>query len=274
MRKSSAVKSHLLPFVTLPDSVARTLRRSLQSLPGQVRLALLSIMSSRRLTHADFVKLCERFRGDVAARGKYLAKTFHCRTVIDPNLIRVIKKLKADFQLINFVETGTFDGDTSLFFSLIFDRVFTCDVVDHPRRPEFYFRDNLTYETKSSPNFLRDHLNEIKSRSLFYLDAHWNAYWPLRDELAIVFSECENPVVVLDDFDVGNGLEFDTYGGKRLDFDYIADLVPPNYHFVVNSWSNRNKGLLFLFPGWVDYGCPFGERSNYDENRHGLWDKI
>ena len=117
-------------------------------------------------------------------------------------------------------------------------------------------------------------MNKFRTHSLFYLDAHWETYWPLADELAIVFGECENPVVVLDDFDAGNGLDFDEYGGKRLDFEYVAHFVPVGYRFFVNTWSNRNKGLIFLFPGSVDYRCCFEGRSSYSEDKHGLWNKI
>ena len=88
-----------------------------------------------------------------------------CRVIIDPNFVRVIKKLKADFGLRNFVETGTYDGETSVAMSLLFDKVFTCDVIDWKRRPELYFADNLVYETKSSPDFLRAHLPEIRGQS-------------------------------------------------------------------------------------------------------------
>ncbi|MCE0498130.1 MAG: hypothetical protein LV481_09315 [Methylacidiphilales bacterium] len=239
----------------------------------KMRLFLLYLLGNRKLTYADF----ERLQNQYGTRGKglsmYLSYHFHCRAIIDPDLIEIIKKLRSDFDLRNFVETGTFDGDTSFFFSLIFDRVYTCDVIDHGRRPEFYFRNNLTYATKSSPDFLREHLPEIGSNSLFYLDAHWEDYWPLRDELAIVFGHCEKPVVVIDDFDAGNGLEFDSYNGKQLNFDHIADLIPKDYKFVINPWSNRNKGVIFLFPGTVPYGCLFSERERYSESVHGLWTK-
>ena len=256
------------------DRATGLLRRSLAHMPKQVRLTLLDSMSRRRLSQTQFWKLCAKFGEDRAARARHFVRTFHCRAVIDPQLVRIIKKLQSDFQLENFVETGTFDGDTSFMFSFLFDRVFTCDSIDHPRRVEFYLRDNLIYETKSSPDFLRSHLAEIRHHSLFYLDAHWETYWPLRDELAIVTGECNQPVIVLDDFDAGHGLEFDTYGGQKLDYSYIADLVPAGYRFFINPSSNRNKGMIFLVPASASYGCPFTDRKHYCEKTHGLWNHI
>lgn len=259
----NAVKTLLRPFPRIHD-----------------RLSLMYITryagrrKQTRLKHADFLQIQKRFGNDTAAKGQYLASHYEYGTLIDPNFIRIIKKLKDDFHLRHFVETGTYRGDTSFFFSLIFERVFTCDAIDHPRKPEFYLRENVIYETKSSPAFLQDHLDEIKTDSLFFLDAHWMSYWPLRDELAIVFGKCRNPVVIVDDFDAGNGLGFDSWDGRQLNYEYIADAVPPDYKFCLNTWSYTNRGILFLFPGTTDYGCRFKDRSQYNEAKHGLWDKL
>jgi len=244
---------------------ARSLDAYHASLPASER------KGQQKLTQAEFVRLRAQFGGDATAMAKYLDATFHCRTMIDRQLVSVVKRLKEDFHLQNFVETGTHDGDTSLFFSAIFDRVFTCDVRDWRRRPEFYLMDNVRYATESSIAFLRRHHRLIGARSLFFLDAHWEEHWPLRDELAFVLGECLDPVVIIDDFDVGHGLYFDEYGGQRLGFGYVEDLVPAGYKFFVNSWSNRNRGILFLFPDRVEYGCPFGERHRYSDQAHGLW---
>jgi hypothetical protein len=157
--------------------------------------------------------------------------------------------------------------------SLLFDKVFTGDVIDWKRRPELHFADNLIYETKNSPAFLRARLPEIRTGSMFFLDAHWGAYWPLLDEMAIIFKECEKPVIVIDDFDAGHGLCFDQYEDRKLDLKYIAGHVPADYKFCLNPWSYRNRGIIFIVPGSASYGCPFAERDRYSEEKHGLWGK-
>ncbi|HOX58942.1 MAG TPA: hypothetical protein P5205_17050 [Candidatus Paceibacterota bacterium] len=255
--------------------MAKTLKdRAFDLAPECVKRFLFRRRQARRLTDIEFQALRRQFGDDARARARYCHDQFVCRVIIDPNLILVIKKLQADFRLLNFVETGTYDGETSLAMSLLFERIFTCDVRDWKRRLEFYHARNLIYETKSSPEFLRAHLPEIRTHSLFYLDAHWGAYWPLRDELDIVFGQCENPVILIDDFDAGNGLYFDQYKEQKLDFSYIADHVPGDYKFCVNPWSNRNRGMIFIFPPSAPYGCRFGERARYDEANHGLWGKL
>ena len=242
--------------------------------PEPVKRLHFKMRQARRLTDLEFRALHRRFGEDTKALARYCHDRFVCRVIIDPNLTLLIKKLQADFRLLNFVETGTYDGETSLAMSLLFDRVFTCDVKDWKRRLEFYHARNLVYETRSSPEFLRAHLPEIRAQSLFYLDAHWGAYWPLREELAIVFAECQNPVILIDDFDAGNGLFYDQYGDQKLDLAYIADHIPADYKFCVNPWSNRNRGMIFMFPPSANYGCPFGQRDRYEEAKHGLWGKL
>jgi hypothetical protein len=237
-------------------------------------LAKLKRRQNRRLTHEEFQNLRRQFGENTSARSIYFHDHFDCRPRIDSDLVRIIKKLRDDFHLRNFVETGTYDGDTSSVMSAVFDRVLTCDVKDWPRGAEFYFAENLLYETKNSTDFLREHLPEMRTQSMFYLDAHWGAYWPLRDELKIVFGGCENPVIVIDDFDAGHGLFFDQYRERKLDFNYLAGSIPGDYKFCMNPWSHRNRGMIFIFPGTANYGCRFAERDRYDEKTHGLWGKL
>ncbi len=227
-----------------------------------------------RITHTEFQEMRRRFEQDAKECARHVHDRFQCRTLIDPNLYRLIRKLRDDFRLRQFVETGTYEGETALAMTLLFERVFTCDAKDWPRPVDFYYADNLVYETRSSPDFLRAHLPEIRKESLYFLDAHWGPYWPLRDELEIIFGQCNNPVVIIDDFDAGNGLCFDAYGDQRLNFDYISGSIPGDYRFCLNPWSNRNCGMIFIFPAAAGYGCPFAERARYREEEHGLWDKL
>jgi hypothetical protein len=228
---------------------------------------------SNKLSSAEIAELRKRFGSDTRGLDSHLHDNYRCRVIMDPNFVHVVKKLQADFGLRNFVETGTYDGETAIVMSLLFDKVFTCDVIDWKRPPEIYYADNLIYETRNSPEFLRAHLPEIRKNSLFFLDAHWGAYWPLRDELDLIFKECENPVIAIDDFDAGNGMGFDQYEDRKLDIEYVAKSVPGDYKFCKNPWSYRNRGVIFIFPPSANYGCRFSERDRYSEEKHGLWGK-
>jgi hypothetical protein len=44
--------------------------------------------------------------------------------------------------------------------------------------------------------------------TLFYLDAHWEEYLPLRDELQLIYNNFPRAVVLVDDFKVDDDLGY------------------------------------------------------------------
>lgn len=72
-------------------------------------------------------------------------------------------------------------------------------------------------------------LRALRGGTVFaYLDAHWNADLPLREELEIIFDHCPAAVVMIDDFQVPNdpGYQYDDYGpGKSLSSSYIEPIL-------------------------------------------------
>jgi hypothetical protein len=93
-------------------------------------------------------------------------------------------------------------------------------------------------------------------RVLFYLDAHWHDYWPLRDELrAIAGIDGPRPVVVIHDVQVPGRphLGFDAYHGTPLDLEYVRDGLDAIYHgtcvFHYNDVAaGARRGVLFVQP--------------------------
>jgi hypothetical protein len=63
-----------------------------------------------------------------------------------------------------------------------------------------------------------------KSGVFFYLDAHWEAHLPLRDELRIIAINWKDALILIDDFCVDDdpGYGYDDYGPMgSLTLDYI-----------------------------------------------------
>lgn len=63
-----------------------------------------------------------------------------------------------------------------------------------------------------------------KESVFFYLDAHWEADLPLRDEVLIIGRDWSDPIIMIDDFQVPDdpGYGFDDYGDAgRITRDYI-----------------------------------------------------
>ena len=136
----------------------------------------------------------------------------------------------------SFVETGTYRGYSC---ELIAHRrpglaVFTVEAVESTyRRAQRALRKypNVTALRGSSDEVLRRLIaeNKLGEMPLFYLDAHWQEYWPLRDELRAVAAAGQKAVIVIDDFEVPGqsqfGFDIDGGGertaGHACNLDYI-----------------------------------------------------
>ena len=132
------------------------------------------------------------------------------------------------------VETGTFRGTTTALFAATSLPVYTSEA--HPR---FFTYSKLRFignrsaihlfrmDSRSFLHRLAHDATAPKQDVFFYLDAHWGSDLPLREELEIIFSLWENPIVMIDDFCVPNsGYRFDDYGPQNtLNLNYIDSTV-------------------------------------------------
>jgi hypothetical protein len=113
----------------------------------------------------------------------------------------------------NFVETGTYKGDTTRLASTLFTNIFTIEIV-----PDLYNESMKTAQNENITNikfFLGDSLkilpgicDQLSGNTLFFLDAHQsghdtsnNGKWvPLMEELDIILSNVQGPTLfVIDD---------------------------------------------------------------------------
>lgn len=118
--------------------------------------------------------------------------------------------LKKEYNLPTFVETGTFQGGTSVWASEHFQKVFTIEFAKH-----IYEATSSTYSHIKNIDFLWGNTKEqlkfvvpqLKEPALFWLDAHWmgggtageNDECPLLEELEIINnSECEHFILIDD----------------------------------------------------------------------------
>lgn len=156
----------------------------------------------------------------------------------------VLKKL----EITTFVETGTFLGETTEEMARSGLDIFTVEL-DQRRRHflaeklQHYPRVHLTIG--DSRDFLRALVSEPRcplQRVLFYLDAHWNADLPLREEVEFIVKTWRRSVIVIDDFQVpgDGGYGYDSYPG-------VSELTPsylsPLQRYRLNSfWPQIPSG--------------------------------
>jgi predicted O-methyltransferase YrrM len=96
----------------------------------------------------------------------------------------------------------------------------------------------------------------VAQKTLFYLDAHWNDYLPLADEINLIMARWMDFIIVIDDFEVDDddGYTFDDYGpGKRLD----KTLIPAKYRDQLFAYypkakssdeTSHKRGAIILIP--------------------------
>jgi predicted O-methyltransferase YrrM len=178
----------------------------------------------------------------------------------DPELLQITLDLSKKFNLTTFFETGTYHGDTSKILSKYFDQVITVE-----NNPEFYqvALDNLKEITNcklvlgNSPEVMEQYLEQDNSSIFFFLDAHWEHYWPLLDELKIIKEKNLKPIIAIHDFfsPDENGdpkFGFDSYHGQPLDFNYIKSSIEniygEKYEIKYNTSSTTNSGVIYIFP--------------------------
>lgn len=143
---------------------------------------------------------------------------------------RMIEHLLEAMDVACIVETGTYRGTTTLFFS-----AFGLPVITVESNPRYYMHSRLrlrpipevTVVHQDSVAFLRDRLPRQRSADdliLFYLDAHWYTHLPTTAEIETIMKHFRNHIIVIDDFEVpgDSGYGFDDYGsGKRLSLEYL-----------------------------------------------------
>jgi hypothetical protein len=182
----------------------------------------------------------------------------------------------------DFVETGSGTGRTSGAVAREFDLpVWTCEIdpdFAHHTRDRLFgvppwaareFDSNLIAAARQklagrvhfyempSEEFLPLIIPELGDLPLFFLDAHSDGHYPLRDELRTITGECDRTVVLVHDFKVpGRGMSefrYDYYDGDACDFDYILPALADGhgYRFFVPAYAppegRRHTGYVLIF---------------------------
>jgi predicted O-methyltransferase YrrM len=135
--------------------------------------------------------------------------------------LEITRTIIIDCNIQQIVETGTFRGSTTAWLAGFGLPVVTVELNKRYAafsRLRFRHADNVRVLEGSSSDVLRllskDTTFTSKS-TFFYLDAHWNVYSPLRDEIGIILERFPRSIIMVDDFQVP--------GDSSYDFDFDQD---------------------------------------------------
>jgi predicted O-methyltransferase YrrM len=163
-------------------------------------------------------------------------------------------------RITTVVETGIDWGGSTRFFAQMCDQVVGVDN-DQKRLEAFraeIVEDGLTgieLLLANSPDGIRTLLADglDAAHTLFFLDAHWQAYWPLKDEIRAI--PRRQGVLVMHDARVPGcpNLGVDSYGGEELSYEYLKDVLTewsPTHRVEYNddSAEGSRRGVMVVYP--------------------------
>ena len=198
-------------------------------------------------------------------------------------IFRLIKKHKVR----TVIETGTYLGDTTMELSRLVKKVYTIEINSQfsaLAKLRCKSQTNIIYLIGNSPDIFRRILPNIKKPILFFLDAHWFDYWPIRDEIKAILkhSGSANIIVIHDFYVPGKNFGYDSYiqtkkndiasiiicmtdkilrilfpklteiifHKQKLDLEYIKDLIRlinPDFKFHYNSEATgKRRGVVYI----------------------------
>ncbi len=152
------------------------------------------------------------------------------------------------------VETGTWKGHSTVIMARMFPRIYTLEI-DAERfeanKTRLGAYENVVALQGNSPKLLVDLVSTFEYPLFAFLDAHWGADWPLREELKILLSVRRPKLIAIHDFKVpGRDFGYDRYDGQECCLEYIADLLPHDEcKYSFNSHvapQSERRGALFI----------------------------
>lgn len=185
-----------------------------------------------------------------------MEESFNC----DPVVAEEVLRLKERFGIKTAVETGTYHGTTTRWFAEHFDKVYSAEINEQNyiiAKAKLMNQTNVEVLLGNSPVVLETILPKLEGEMLlFYLDAHWNQYWPLLDEMKVIAKTHKNNcVIVIDDFKVPHRtFQYDSYGSTPNDVNFIEETMKcvfdnPFYYYNNRSLRKGNPvGKIYIVP--------------------------
>ena len=179
----------------------------------------------------------------------------------DTHLHNKFRTICDKFKINHIIETGTYHGYTTRHLAKWVDRVDTIEVVKEnfdTAKAHLSELKNVHQHLGSSEKIIGE-LLKIESGNLFcFLDAHWQHYNPLIDELKAIKESGRKPIIAIHDFKVPNHPEFgfDVYKqtGIVYEWDWIKESIEAiygvdGYKVQYNDKSvGAKRGVIFIYP--------------------------
>jgi predicted O-methyltransferase YrrM len=174
-------------------------------------------------------------------------------TFLKQKFVDIIK----EYDINTIVETGVHEGRSTLEFSHLVENVIGIDILEESisiakNRIDNSNRTNVKLYVGNSPQVLSSIVDSIDAEhTIFFLDAHWESYWPINDEIKMLPKN--KGIIIVHDFLVPNHPElgFDAYNNQPFTYEFIKESLTnwSNSHRVeYNTQANgSNRGVGFIY---------------------------
>jgi hypothetical protein len=124
--------------------------------------------------------------------------------------IEIILELKEAYRIKNFIETGTYSGDTAYWASQVFEQVLTIEYsqfIYEKAAQKYTHINNIEFLYGDTRQQLSNIIQDLNTPSLFWLDAHWSGgltygetdQCPLIEEIEIINNSDHEHFIFIDD---------------------------------------------------------------------------
>jgi predicted O-methyltransferase YrrM len=177
----------------------------------------------------------------------------------DRYILEEFKSLIKKFGIKYIIETGTYLGDTTEELAKIVGHVHTVEInpsYQKDAKEKLKGFNNIYFFLGSSPEILdKVLLPDCNPATMIFLDAHWNDYCPLIDELKMIAKHKLRPVIAIHDFKVpGKPYGYDRYNGQDYDFEWIEASLEEiygkdGYSYYYNEMVEGScRGIIYILP--------------------------
>lgn len=170
-----------------------------------------------------------------------------------------VREIVRDYGITTFVETGVDKASTAMTVARICDKYIGIELKNEScelakKRFEENGITNAEIIRGNSPVVLLSLMHTLDvSKTIFFLDAHWNSYWPLLDEIDTITRG--KGIIIFHDMVVPGHPElgYDCYGGNCLDYNYVQE--------ALTRWSKThrieyNTKAAHVAPRGIGYAFP------------------
>jgi hypothetical protein len=167
-----------------------------------------------------------------------------------------IVKLRDKFKIDYAIETGTYYGETALELIKLFPSVITIEV-DKALYEAFadVINGQAVVICGNSADVLKGMADkgQVDNPVFFYLDAHWESFNPLLEEIRQAGRITKFPVIAIHDFKVPAGFGYDTYNGQPYTLEWITpalnECYPGGFGYHYNEVAAGSmRGIIYIYP--------------------------